>query len=282
MDRDLLGFPVNLQRKHGKQLCVDTLLEVMRNYVQTEWFHINDLPKQVTRSFYWRMNKISTQSSTSLVVKDSAPRRDTSDKRDTSVDSGSDCNTSKRKRISNSGIDKVKSKPQVTADTAAEVESQQKHTTPDKCLARTEITARTPQSANVIRVNKNVNRSTSTEVTKLINKYSGKIIGQAADSEFIYQDSHQAVVEDTFCVQNIEREATFADFNHRDAFQHLCAPYQGVIWENWIELAYAMSKAIITSKAPKFDVFVRRTVDYKGSVKLKFLFTNAGVCNIKN
>jgi len=54
----LPGFPESVQQLHGSEECVSVLLEVMRDYIQTEWFHINDLPKSVSRAFYRRMNKV--------------------------------------------------------------------------------------------------------------------------------------------------------------------------------------------------------------------------------
>lgn len=54
----LPGFPESVQELHGSEHCVTVLLDVMRDYIQTEWFHINDLPKSISRAFYRRMNKV--------------------------------------------------------------------------------------------------------------------------------------------------------------------------------------------------------------------------------
>lgn len=54
----LPGFPESVQELHGSEHCVTVLLDVMREYIQTEWFHINDLPKSISRAFYRRMNKL--------------------------------------------------------------------------------------------------------------------------------------------------------------------------------------------------------------------------------
>jgi len=54
----LPGFPESVQKVHGSEQCVTVLLELMRDYIQTEWFHINDLPKSISRAFYRRMNKV--------------------------------------------------------------------------------------------------------------------------------------------------------------------------------------------------------------------------------
>lgn len=59
----LPGFPESVQSQYGSEECVRVLLEVMRDYIQSEWFHINDLPKPICRAFYKRMNKIPETSS---------------------------------------------------------------------------------------------------------------------------------------------------------------------------------------------------------------------------
>jgi len=52
---DLPGFPPGLLLSKSKEQCREVLLQVMREYVDSQWFHINDLPKPIRRVFYARI-----------------------------------------------------------------------------------------------------------------------------------------------------------------------------------------------------------------------------------
>lgn len=55
---DRYGFPNKVVRMHGPKACQDLLVETLRDYIHSEWFHINDFPKCITRSFFNRMKQV--------------------------------------------------------------------------------------------------------------------------------------------------------------------------------------------------------------------------------
>lgn len=55
---DLPGFPIGLLVSHSKETCRDILLDVMKEHIDSQWFHINDLPKPIRRVFYARMKQV--------------------------------------------------------------------------------------------------------------------------------------------------------------------------------------------------------------------------------
>lgn len=62
---DLPGFPPGLISSHGKEVCRDVLLQVMKEHIDTQWFHINDLPRPIRRVFYARMKQCAPGEHTS-------------------------------------------------------------------------------------------------------------------------------------------------------------------------------------------------------------------------